>query len=60
MERCCENCFYGQEDRCEESNCYYPSLSEFRAINEVEEFVTIEVRLKQKDIPKVMEFLKTL
>lgn len=35
------------EDNCSKC-CYY------------NEFVTIEVKLKKEDIPKVMEFLKTL
>ena len=34
MERCCENCIHGHWDNCEESNCWSPSLSGFKAKDE--------------------------
>lgn len=47
MDGVCEIDAFSCEDDC--SKCGYYN-----------EFITIEVKLKKEDIPKVMEFLKTL
>lgn len=47
MDGICEIDAFSCEDDCNKC-CYY------------KEFITIEVKLKKEDIPKLMEFLKTL
>ena len=57
MERCCENCIHGQKETCEESNCWSPSLNEFKAKDEYCSECGTELKSDSIDIEFVGEVM---